>query len=313
MTTTEITALLEELGLAAENPGAFDGTWLETQGEWLESLNPTTGEVIAKVRQATAEDYERVAASNVEAFKAWREWPAPKRGEIVRQIGDSLREFKDPLGRLVTLEMGKIYSEGLGEVQEMIDMADLAVGMSRQLFGKTMHSERYQHRMYEQWHPLGPVGIITAFNFPVAVWAWNAFVAAACGDSMIWKPSEITPLTAIATTKIAQTVLEENDAPPIFGLAIGGRDIGEIMTADERLPLISATGSVRMGRAVGQVVAGRMGRSLLELGGNNGLIVMDDADLDLAFGGILFGSVAPRGSAAPPPVASSCTRTSPKR
>ena len=295
MDKTDINALLEELGLEAENSGAFDGTWLDTQGEWLESVNPTTGEVIAKVRQATAADYEKVAAQSVEAFKAWREWPAPKRGEIVRQIGDALREYKDPLGRLVTLEMGKIYSEGLGEVQEMIDMADLAVGMSRQLFGKTMHSERYQHRMYEQWHPLGPVGIITAFNFPVAVWAWNACVAAVCGDSMIWKPSEVTPLTAIATTKIAQTVLEENDAPPIFGLAIGGRDIGEVMTADSRLPLISATGSVRMGRAVGQVVAGRMARSLLELGGNNGLIVMDDADLDLAFGGILFGSVGTAG------------------
>ncbi len=295
MDTTEISALLTELGLEAENPGAFDGTWLDTQGEWLESINPTTGEVIAKVRQATPDDYEKVAARNVEAFKAWREWPAPKRGEIVRQIGDALREFKDPLGQLVTLEMGKIYSEGLGEVQEMIDMADLAVGMSRQLFGKTMHSERYQHRMYEQWHPLGPVGIITAFNFPVAVWAWNACVAAVCGDSMIWKPSEVTPLTAIATTKIAQAVLEENDAPPIFGLAVGGRDIGEIMTADSRLPLISATGSVRMGRAVGQVVAGRMARSLLELGGNNGLIVMDDADLDLAFAGILFGSVGTAG------------------
>ena len=295
MASSDTQALLEQLGLGAENSGAFDGTWIDTQGEWLESVNPTTGEVIAKVRQATAEDYERVAAANVEAFKAWREWPAPKRGEVVRQIGDALREHKDALGRLVTLEMGKIYSEGLGEVQEMIDMADLAVGMSRQLFGKTMHSERYQHRMYEQWHPLGPVGIITAFNFPVAVWAWNAFVAAVAGDSMIWKPSEITPLTAVATTKIAAKVLEDNDAPAIFGLAVGGRDIGEIMTADTRLPLISATGSVRMGREVGKVVAGRMAKSLLELGGNNGLIVMDDADLDLAFGGILFGSVGTAG------------------
>ena len=293
--TQDLQSLLAELGLEADNPGAFDGAWIDTQGETLESIDPNTGEVIATVRQATAADYERVAAASVEAFRQWREWPAPKRGEIVRQIGDALRAKKDALGALVTLEMGKIFSEGLGEVQEMIDMADLAVGMSRQLYGKTMHSERELHRMYEQWHPIGPVGIITAFNFPVAVWAWNAFVAAACGDSMVWKPSEITPLTAIATTKIAQEVLEANDAPPIFGLVVGGRDIGEVMTKDRRMPLISATGSVRMGREVGQVVAERMGRSLLELGGNNGLVVMDDADLDLALRAVLFGAVGTAG------------------
>ena len=292
----DIPALLGRLGLEAENSGAFDGAWLPTQGELLESINPTTGEVLAKVRQATADDYERVMAKTVEAFDAWKTWPAPRRGEVVRQLGDALRRHKDDLGALVTLEMGKVLSEGLGEVQEMIDMADLAVGMSRQLFGLTMHSERAQHRMYEQWHPLGVNGIITAFNFPVAVWAWNSTVAAVCGNSMVWKPSEKTPLTAIACTKIAQAVLEANDAPPIFNLLIGGPlEIGERMTKDRRMPLISATGSVRMGRRVGQVVAERLGRCLLELGGNNGLVVMDDADLDLVLRAVLFGAVGTAG------------------
>ncbi|MEM8933888.1 MAG: aldehyde dehydrogenase family protein [Acidobacteriota bacterium] len=295
MSDFDRSALLRELGLDDVNHGAFDGSWIETSGELLDSIDPTTGEVIAQVRQATPADYERVAAKSVEAFEAWRQWTAPQRGEVIRQLGDALRAKKDALGRLVTLEMGKILSEGYGEVQEMIDMIDLAVGMSRQLYGKSMHSERPNHRMMEQWHPLGPVGIITAFNFPVAVWAWNSAVAAVCGDSMIWKPSEITPLTAIATTKIAAEVLEANDAPPIFGLAVGDRTIGELMTNDRRLPLISATGSVRMGREVGQVVAGRLGRSLLELGGNNGLVVMDDADLDLVLRGVLFGAVGTAG------------------
>ena len=199
--------------------------------------------------------------------------PAPRRGEVVRQLGDELRKNKEALGRLVTLEMGKIVSEGLGEVQEMIDMVDLAVGMSRQLYGLSMHSERPQHRMYEQWHPLGPVGIITAFNFPVAVWAWNSTVAAICGNSMIWKPSSKVPLCSIAITHIAQRVLEANDAPPIFCLAVGDRNqVGNPMVEDPRVPLISATGSVGMGRKIGQTVAGRLGRSLLELGGNNGII-----------------------------------------
>ena len=293
---SELASLLHELGIEADNPGAFDGTWIDTQGEALVSTDPATGESIASVRQATVDDYERVMATTVEAFETWRTWTAPARGEVVRQLGDALRRHKDALGRLVTLEMGKVLSEGHGEVQEMIDMVDLAVGMSRQLYGKTMHSERPQHRMYEQWHPLGPVGIITAFNFPVAVWAWNATVAAVCGDSMVWKPSEKTPLTAIAVTKIAQQVLEANDAPPIFNLVIGdGPQIGERMTADRRIPLISATGSVRMGRRVGQVVAERLGRSLLELGGNNAIIVMDDADLDLAFRAVLFAAVGTAG------------------
>jgi aldehyde dehydrogenase (NAD+) len=234
--------------------------------------------------------------TTVAAFHEWQTWTAPRRGEVVRQLGEELRRHKDDLGRLVTLEVGKILSEGLGEVQEMIDMADLAVGMSRQLFGLSMHSERPKHRMYEQWHPLGPVGIITAFNFPVAVWAWNAMVAAICGDSMVWKPSPLAPLTSVAVTRIAQQVLEANSAPPIFNLLIAGRDaVSEKLVADRRFPLISATGSTRMGREVGQVVAGRLGRTLLELGGNNGILVMDDADLDLALRGIVFAAVGTAG------------------
>ena len=288
--------ILAELGIRDTNPGAFDGSWLETAGPLIESLNPATGEIIAKVRSATAEDYERIAASSVRAFEAWRTWPAPRRGEVVRQLGEELRRHKDALGRLVSLEKGKILSEGLGEVQEMIDMADFAVGLSRQLYGLSMHSERPQHRMYEQWHPLGPVGVITAFNFPVAVWAWNACLAAVCGDPVIWKPSEKTPLCAVAVTRIAERVLAANDAPPIFNLAMGDRHaVGEPMAADPRIPLISATGSVRMGRAVGQEVARRLGRSLLELGGNNGIIVMDDADLDLALRAVLFAAVGTAG------------------
>ena len=291
-----ISQLLDALGLEAENPGAFDGTWIPTHGERVESLNPATGEPLAAVRMATVEDYERVAATSLEAFREWQTWPAPRRGEIVRQLGEELRRQKEELGQLVSLEVGKIPSEGLGEVQEMIDMADLAVGMSRQLYGLAMHSERPQHRMYEQWHPLGPIGIITAFNFPVAVWAWNAMVAAICGDSMIWKPSHQAPLCALAVTRIAQRVLAANDAPPIFNLAFGGRSgVGERMVADPRLPLISATGSGRMGREIGKVLADRLGRALLELGGNNGILVMDDADLDLALRAVVFAAVGTAG------------------
>jgi aldehyde dehydrogenase (NAD+) len=295
-TESTVSRILDSLGIEAENPGAFDGQWIATHGEKVESLNPATGEPIAAIRMATAEDYERVAAVSLEAFREWQTWPAPRRGEIVRQLGEELRRHKEDLGRLVTLEVGKILAEGLGEVQEMIDMADLAVGMSRQLYGLSMHSERPKHRMYEQWHPLGPVGIITAFNFPVAVWAWNAMVAAVCGDSMIWKPSHQAPLTAIAVTKIADRVLKANNAPPIFNLVHGGRTgVGERMVADRRLPLISATGSVRMGREVGKVLADRLGRGLLELGGNNGILVMDDADLDLTLRAVLFGAVGTAG------------------
>ncbi len=295
-TDTGTARTLRQLGIEENNPGAFCGRWLDTRGPRLESVCPATGEPIAAVATATAEDYETVAAASVEAFRQWREWPAPKRGEIVRQLGDELRRHKEPLGRLVTLEMGKILSEGLGEVQEMIDMADLAVGMSRQLYGLSMHSERPRHRMFEQWHPLGPVGIITAFNFPVAVWAWNATVAAVCGDSMIWKPSDKTPLTALAVTRIAARVLEANSAPPVFNLAIGNREqVGKHLVADRRVPLVSATGSVAMGRAVGRVIAERLGRSLLELGGNNGIVVTDDADLDLTLRAVLFGAVGTAG------------------
>jgi len=296
--TTEhsVASTLEALGLASENPGAFDGSWIETSGERIESINPATGEPLAAVRMATLDDYERVATASVQAFEEWRTWPAPQRGEVVRQLGEELRKHKEALGRLVTLEVGKILTEGLGEVQEMIDMCDLAVGMSRQLFGLSMHSERPKHRMYEQWHPLGPVGIITAFNFPVAVWAWNAAVAAVCGDSMIWKPSHQAPLTALAVTKIADRVLRANNAPPIFNLAVAGRTgVSERLVADRRLPLISATGSVRMGREIGKVAADRFGRTLLELGGNNGLLVMDDADLDLAFRAVVFAAVGTAG------------------
>ena len=295
-TASPTAELLSALGLEQENRGAWAGEWLDTGGKLLESVNPATGEVIAAVRCATAEDYDRVADISVRAFEEWRSWPAPKRGEVVRQLSDALRDHKDDLGRLVTLEMGKVLSEGLGEVQEMIDMGDLAVGLSRQLYGLSMHSERPQHRMYEQWHPLGPVGIITAFNFPVAVWAWNAMVAAVCGDSMIWKPSEKTPLTAVALTRIAERVLAANDAPPIFGLAVGDRHaVGGPMVADPRVPLISATGSVSMGRAVGRGVAERLGRTILELGGNNGILVTDDADLDLALRAVLFAAVGTAG------------------
>jgi aldehyde dehydrogenase (NAD+) len=295
-TANRVDEVLEALGIKPENPGAFDGSWIETHGERVVSLNPATGEPIAAVRLATAEDYERVAAASVRAFEEWRTWPAPRRGEIVRQIGDELRKHKEELGLLVTYEVGKILSEGQGEVQEMIDMADFSVGLSRQLYGLSMHSERPQHRMYEQWHPLGPVGVVTAFNFPVAVWAWNAMVAAVCGDSSIWKPSHQAPLTAIAVTKIAAKVLERNHAPAIFTLVMGGRTgVGQKLVADPRVPLISATGSVRMGREVGKVLADRFGRALLELGGNNGIVVMDDADLDLALRAVLFAAVGTAG------------------
>ncbi|HET9766623.1 MAG TPA: aldehyde dehydrogenase family protein, partial [Thermoanaerobaculia bacterium] len=292
----EVPELLASLGLERENPGAFAGAWLPTSGALVESINPATGEPIAGVRMAGPDDYQRCAERTVEAFHEWRTWPAPKRGEVVRQLGDRLRDHKTALGKLVTLEVGKVLSEGLGEVQEMIDMADLAVGMSRQLYGESMHSERPQHRMYEQWLPLGPVGIVTAFNFPVAVWAWNAMVAAVCGDSMLWKPSPEAPLSALAVTRIAHEVLEDNSAPPIFNMILGPvEEVAERMVRDPRFPLISATGSVAMGRRIGTLVAQRLGRTLLELGGNNGIVVMNDADLDLALRAVLFAAVGTAG------------------
>jgi aldehyde dehydrogenase (NAD+) len=288
--------LLEALGVEPENLGACTGAWIETGGGELVSVNPTNEEPIARVRQATAEDYERVVQGAARSFASWRMRPAPERGEVVRQLGDELRTHRESLGRLVSLEMGKILTEGIGEVQEMIDICDFAVGLSRQLYGLTMHSERARHRMYEQWHPLGPIGIITAFNFPVAVWSWNAAIAAVCGDTMIWKPSSKTPLTAVAVQNIANRVMERNGLSGLFNLVIGrGADVGERMLEDRRLPLISATGSCRMGRRIATVVGERLGRTLLELGGNNAVIVMDDADRELALRAVLFGAVGTAG------------------
>ena len=285
-----------DLGLSDHNSGVFAGEWLEATGESTEVINPTTGTSLATVTMASAEDYDRVVESSVETFERWRRLPPPKRGDYVRRIGDALRAKADSLGALVTLEMGKIHAEGVGEVQEMIDICDFAVGLSRQLYGNTMASERPDHRMYEHWHPLGPVGVITAFNVPVAVWSWNAAIASVCGDTIVWKPSERTPLTAIAVTKIAQEVMSGSGFEGVFNLAVGdGKTVGSRMSADSRLPLISATGSCNMGKIVGPAVAQRMGRSILELGGNNAVIVMDDADLDLAVRAALFSAVGTAG------------------
>ena len=288
--------ILNRLGIAAINPGASTGEWIQTRGPELISYSPIDGQVLARVKMAQRQDLETVMAAAAKAFEHWRMMPAPARGQIVREIAIELRQHLDDLGALVSLEMGKILAEGRGEVQEMIDVADFAVGLSRQLYGLTMHSERPGHRMYEQWHPLGLVGVITAFNFPVAVWAWNALIAAVCGDCVIWKPSDQTPLTAIAVQNICDRVLGRHGLKGVFNLVIGSvEEIGEPMLADRRLPLISATGSCRMGRRVGQVVGQRLGRTLLELGGNNGVIVMDDAQLDLAARAALFGAVGTAG------------------
>jgi L-aminoadipate-semialdehyde dehydrogenase len=260
------------------------------------SINPADETELARVRLASADDYDRAATRAIEVFERWRMFPAPKRGAIVREIGDELRRFKDDLGALVTLETGKILAEGKGEVQEMIDIADLATGLSRQLHGLTMPSERPEHRMYEQWQPLGVVGVISAFNFPVAVWSWNALIAAVCGDCVLWKPSLKTPLTAIAVQNICDRVLARHQWPGVFQLIIGeDATVGKRLIEDRRVPLISATGSTRMGRIVAQTVAHRLGRTLLELGGNNGVIVMNDANLDLALRAVLFGAVGTAG------------------
>ena len=289
--------VFEKLGISDVNSGAYCGEWLDTSGEIIEVFSPIDDSLIAKVKSASEEDYEIVTQKAQEAFKIWRMIPAPQRGEIIRQIGLELRKHKDNLGNLVTIEMGKILTEGLGEVQEMIDMADFAVGLSRQLYGLTMMSERPSHRMYEQWHPLGVIGIISAFNFPVAVWSWNAFIAGVCGDTMIWKPSSSTPLTAIAVTKIVHKVIEKNDVPKaIFNLVIGrGSTIGERLINDKAIQLISATGSCNMGKKVHQAAAKRYGGVILELGGNNGIIVMEDANLELALKAVLFGAVGTAG------------------
>ncbi len=289
-------SIFSALGLEDSNPGAFAGGWLDTGGTDLAVENPTTGEQIGSVVRASLDDYEQVVASAAETFQAWRTLPAPERGHYVRALGNLLREHKEPLGALIALEMGKIKAEGEGEVQEMIDICDFAVGLSRQLYGLTIASERPNHRMYEQWHPLGPIGVISAFNFPVAVWAWNSTLAAVCGDTVIWKPSSKVPLASIATTRLAAQIMEGSGFEGVFNLVIGsGAEIGDTLINDRRVPLISATGSCNMGEKVGTAVAQRLGRSLLELGGNNAVIVMEDADPDLATRAALFAAVGTSG------------------
>ena len=289
-------ALLTELGLKDVNVGSSTAasSW-HGGGDTLTSYNPTTGEALAKVEGASLDTYKKIVETANDSFKTWRSVPAPKRGDLVRDLGNALRQKKEALGDLVSLEMGKIRAEGHGEVQEMIDICDFAVGLSRQLYGLTMHSERPQHRMYEQWHPLGALGIITAFNFPVAPWAWNAAVAAVCGDTMIWKPSELTPLCGVAVQHICNEVMADHNAQGVFCLATGGANIGQAMSEDASLPLISFTGSVATGRKVAQTVAGRLGRTVLELGGNNAIIVTENADLELAVRGVVFGAVGTAG------------------
>ena len=291
--------LLKKCGISDSNLGGCvgGGDWSTTKDAGINtSINPSNEEVISSVFEANKDDYEKIVKEAQSAFAEWRKVPAPVRGNLVREMGNALRDKKDMLGDLVSLEMGKIKEEGAGEVQEMIDIADFAVGQSRMLYGKTMHSERPNHRMYEQWHPLGPIGVITAFNFPVAVWAWNAFIAAIAGDVVIWKPSSSTPLTAVAVQHICNDVLKRNGYQGIFNLIIGkGSTIGERMLNDKRLPLISFTGSTAMGRRVAEVVAQRFGKTILELGGNNAIIVDDTADLELAIPAIAFGAVGTAG------------------
>ena len=287
--------LLDKLTLKAINSGVCSGhnRWITGAAAPITSDNPTTGAAIAQVIPADAAAYDTIVADAQTAFRQWRSVPAPKRGEVIRDLGALLREYREPLGELVSLETGKIRAEGVGEVQEMIDICDFAVGLSRQLYGLTMHSERPAHRMYEQWHPIGPIGIITAFNFPVAVWSWNAALAAVCGDTMVWKPSELAPLCGVAVQHLANRVMADHGLSGVFTLAVG--TVGQRMAEDARLPLISFTGSIPTGRRVAQTVAGRLGRSLLELGGNNAILVSDKADLDLATRAIVFGAVGTAG------------------
>ncbi|WP_022665878.1 aldehyde dehydrogenase family protein [Desulfospira joergensenii] len=295
----EKSKVLDSLGIQDVNFGATTGGsngWIQTKGKELVSTSPIDGQPIARVIMADRRAYDSVMEKATAAFASFRMMPAPKRGEIIREIADVLREKKEALGTLVAMEAGKIKAEGLGEVQEMIDIADFAVGLSRQLYGLTMHSERPMHRMYEQWHPLGIVGVITAFNFPVAVWSWNALVAGVCGDAVLFKPSSKTPLTAVAIQNIIAPVVDKYGIEGIFNLVIGSReDVGEPMLHDKRIPLISATGSTAMGKHVGEVVGGRLGRTLLELGGNNAIIVTEDADMDMAIRATLFGAVGTAG------------------
>ncbi len=286
------TDFLKKLGIKKHNAGTSTGLQSVKSRKYISSHTPVDGSLIGSVSQTTAEQYEQVIEKAQSAFKVWREIPAPRRGEIVRQYGEQLRKYKDPLGRLVSYEMGKSLQEGWGEVQEMIDICDFAVGLSRQLYGLTMHSERPQHRMYEQWHPLGIVGIISAFNFPVAVWSWNAMIALVCGDVVVWKPSEKAPLCGVACQNIFHKVLQDNDVPEgVVSIINGNYRVGEFMTKDKRVPLVSATGSIRMGKIVGQTVAARLGRSLLELGGNNAIIVTPNADMNVVLPATVFGAV----------------------
>ena len=288
---------LKELHIEAKNNGTSTGRqWIDSTGEIIDSFSPVDGQKIGSVTSADKESYDRIIAVAEEAFKHWRKVPAPQRGEIVRQIGDALRNYKEPLGKLVSYEMGKSLQEGYGEVQEMIDICDFAVGLSRQLYGLSMHSERPGHRMYEQWHPLGIVGIISAFNFPVAVWSWNSMLALVCGDVCVWKPSEKTPLCGVACQNIIAEVFKKNNIPEgVCNLIVGGRDVGEWMSNDSRIPLVSATGSTRMGKAVGAALGARLGRGLLELGGNNAIIISKDADINISIRGALFGAVGTAG------------------
>ena len=291
--------ILKQLGINATNYGSCSGPnqWNKTTDAGIiQSINPADGEIIASVYQCTTEDYEKVVKRSLDAFKEWRKVPAPERGQVVRQLGDALRDYKDPLGSLVSLEMGKIKQEGDGEVQEMIDIADFAVGQSRMLYGKTMHSERKNHRMYEQWHPLGVIGIISAFNFPVAVWSWNAFIAAICGNTTIWKPSSSTTLCAVAIQNICNEVLSINNVPNIFSTVIGrGSTVGESMINDNRIPMVSFTGSTKMGRHVSEIISKRFGKTILELGGNNCIIVDETADMDMVIPAVAFGAVGTAG------------------
>ncbi len=287
---------LKILGITSQNLGSSTGQKWFSGGELFESLSPVDGKLIAKVSGSSQKDYETIISDAQNAFKAWRLIPAPKRGDIIRQLGDKLRELKPTLGKLVSYEMGKSYQEGMGEVQEMIDICDFALGLSRQLYGNTIHSERPGHRMYDQYHPLGVVGIITAFNFPVAVWAWNTAIALVCGNTVIWKPSEKTPLCAIACQKLLSEILHDNGLPEgISNLVIGDKEVGEWLAADNRIALISATGSTRMGKEVAVTVAQRLGKTLLELGGNNAIIVTPDADLNMTIIGAVFGAVGTAG------------------
>ncbi|HET7897237.1 MAG TPA: aldehyde dehydrogenase family protein, partial [Flavisolibacter sp.] len=289
--------VLQQLGITATNQGAATGKkWIESNGKTITSFSPVDGKKIADVVCADEQAYESVIQKASAAFLEWRLWPSPKRGDVVRQFAEALREKKEALGKLVSYEMGKSLQEGYGEVQEMIDICDFAVGLSRQLHGLTMHSERPGHRMYEQWHPLGIVGIISAFNFPVAVWSWNTALALVCGDVCVWKPSEKTPLCAVACQNIIAEVFETNGVPEgVCNLLVGEREVGERLSHDGRVPLVSATGSTRMGKAVGAAVGARLGRSLLELGGNNAIIISKDADLEMALVGCVFGAVGTAG------------------